>query len=201
MPSPGPNIRLFHDVPPPAMQLIPTMPSAREPLLVGSERGDLARASRARRTRAARRCRRARPAARTSTPSAASNSSARSYGVTVGMRLLHPAEADARALALEPHGHGAAPRLEPDLDELQRRREHEGGAERRMARERQLERRREDPHLHVAVGLGRIHEHRLREVQLPRERLEVSSGISRASVKTASWLPLNGVSVKTSTTT
>ncbi len=41
----------------------------------------------------------------------------------------------------------------------------------------------------------------LAEADLLRERLEHVSGISRASVKTASWLPASGVSVKTSATT
>src|SRR5439155_4075172 len=44
-------------------------------------------------------------------------------------RLLHPAEADPRALTLEADGDGPALRLDSDLDELQRRGEHERSAE------------------------------------------------------------------------
>ena len=47
-----------------------------------------------------------------------------------------------------------APRLEPDHVELQRPAEHEGRAEHRVAGERQLGRRREDPDPHVPVRLA-----------------------------------------------
>ena len=53
----------------------------------------------------------------------------------------------------------------------------------------------------VAAGLARIDEDRLREVQLARERLQQLLGQVRASVKTATWLPASGASVKTSATT
>ena len=87
-------------------------------------------------------------------------------------RLLHPAEDDpARLVALEPDGHVAAAGLERDHVELERRAEHEGRAERRMAGERQLEGRREDADLDVAAVLRRVHEHRLAEPDLERERL------------------------------
>ena len=86
--------------------------------------------------------------------------------------LAHPPEDDPRTLALERHGHDAHAGLEPDLTELQRRAEHERGAECRMAGERDLGHRREDPHARVAAGLGRVHEDGLGELQLPRERLQ-----------------------------
>src|SRR5438093_405838 len=70
-------------------------------------------------------------------------------------RLLHPPERDACAFALEPHRHGATTGLEPDLDQLQRPGENERGAERRVAGERHLDRRGEDPHLDVTVVLRR----------------------------------------------
>ena len=63
--------------------------------------------------------------------------------------------------------------LEPDLDQLQRPAEHERRAERRVAGERQLDARREDPDPRVAAGLGRQHEDRLGEVHLARERLHL----------------------------
>ena len=70
-----------------------------------------------------------------------------------------------------------------------------------MARERDLDRGREDPQADVSFAVGRIDEDRLRERHLAREQLKLSSGISRASVKTASWFPASGRSVKTSQTT
>ena len=42
-----------------------------------------------------------------------------------------------------------------------------------MPGERELARGREDPHPHVPVGLGRVDEHRLGEVHLPREPLQL----------------------------
>src|SRR5207237_3053742 len=54
-------------------------------------------------------------------------------------RLLHPAEDDTRAVPLEPHRDDPDPALEPDLVELQRRRQYERGPERRMAGERKLD--------------------------------------------------------------
>jgi hypothetical protein len=53
----------------------------------------------------------------------------------------------------------------------------------------------------MPVGLGRIDERRLGEIRLARELRSFSSGISRASVNTATWFPWSGTSVKTSTTT
>ena len=85
--------------------------------------------------------------------------------------LRHPAERDPRALALEPHGHNARPRLEPDLHELQRLREDERRSERRVAGERQLRDRREDADACVAARLGREHEHCLGQVHFAREVL------------------------------
>ena len=61
--------------------------------------------------------------------------------------------------------------LERDHVELQRRAEHERRPERRVAGERQLEGRREDPDPDVAAGLGWEHEDRLAEADLERERL------------------------------
>ena len=87
-------------------------------------------------------------------------------------RLLHPAEDDPGALALEQHRHDAGARLEPDLDELERRAEHERGSEDRVPRERQLGRRGEDPDPHVPVRLRPVDVDRLGQVQLPRQRLE-----------------------------
>jgi hypothetical protein len=87
-------------------------------------------------------------------------------------RLAHPAEHDARALPLERHRHDAHPRLQPDLAELKRRAKDERRPERRMARERDLCGRREDPHARVRVRAGRVDEDRLGELQLARERLE-----------------------------
>ena len=108
-----------------------------------------------------------------STPSTASSSSAPSNGLDRRQRLRHPAEDDARALPLELDRNRAAGRLDLDLDELQRRREHERGPERRVAGERQLGRRREDPHAHVPVGLRRIDEGRLGEVRLLGQPLQL----------------------------
>ena len=88
-------------------------------------------------------------------------------------RLRHAAEDDSGAFTFESHGNGAATRLDPDLAELEWRRQHEGGAERGMARERQLGGRREDPHAHVAVGGRWIDERRLAEIELPRKPLEL----------------------------
>jgi hypothetical protein len=85
---------------------------------------------------------------------------------------LHAPEDDPRTLALERHGHDAHAGLEPDLAELQRRTEHERGAQRGMAGEGDLGRRREDAHACVATGLGRVDEDRLGEAQLARERLQ-----------------------------
>ena len=62
--------------------------------------------------------------------------------------------------------------LDAQHSELQRAGENERGAERRMSGKRQLSHRREDPHLHVPVALGRIHERRLGVVQLLREPLQ-----------------------------
>ena len=89
----------------------------------------------------------------------------------LGNRLLHPAEHDPRALALERHRHDTGASLEPELAELQRSAEHEGGAEDRMAGELQLGNGREDADACVAPLLGREHEDRLGEVHLLRELL------------------------------
>src|SRR5437763_2636998 len=86
-------------------------------------------------------------------------------------RLLHPSEDEPVFLPLPPHGHDSTARLEPNLRRLQRRREDECGAKRRMARERNLGERREDADLRVAAGLRRKHEGRLREVDLAGECL------------------------------
>src|SRR5439155_9937308 len=87
-------------------------------------------------------------------------------------RLAHPAEDDACALALEPDGNDAGTRLEVDLVQLERASEDEGRAERRMARERDLDNRREDAYACVPFARGGVHEHRLGEVRLPRQRLQ-----------------------------
>ena len=62
--------------------------------------------------------------------------------------------------------------LEPDLAELERRGEDERRTERRVAGERELGRRGEDPDPRVTALLRRQHEHGLGEVDLARERLE-----------------------------
>ena len=86
--------------------------------------------------------------------------------------LLHAAEHDLCALALEPHGDHAGARLEPDLLELHRAGEDERGAEYRVSGEPQLRRGREDAELCVPSGFSRVDEHRLRERHFARERLE-----------------------------
>ena len=86
-------------------------------------------------------------------------------------RLHHPAEDDARAFALQRDRNDSGLGLEPDLAELERRAEHERGTENGMTGERKLRDRREDPDPRVAALLGRQHEDRLREVQLPGQPL------------------------------
>ena len=86
--------------------------------------------------------------------------------------LDHAPEDDPpRLVALEPHGHGAGAGLERDRAELERRPEHERGAERRVPGERELARGREDADPDVPTGPGRQNEDRLREAELERERL------------------------------
>src|SRR6185295_849751 len=63
----------------------------------------------------------------------------------VRYRLLHPAEHDARAFALEGDGNHTGLGLEPDLCELERSAEDERRAENGMPGEGQLHLRREDP--------------------------------------------------------
>src|SRR5581483_5685147 len=87
-------------------------------------------------------------------------------------RLAHPAERDPRAVAPEPHGNDARAGLEPDLLQLQRAGEDERRPENRVPGEGQLERRREDPDPHVPLGVGRVDEDGLREVDLAREQLQ-----------------------------
>src|SRR5919201_1799920 len=87
-------------------------------------------------------------------------------------RLLHPAEDDPVAVPLERYRHYAGTRLEPDLRQLERRREDERRPERRVPRERQLGARGEDPDPSVAALLRLEDEDRLAEVHLARERLE-----------------------------
>ncbi len=86
--------------------------------------------------------------------------------------LLHPPEDDPSAFPLEQNGHDPAPGLEPDHLELERPAEDEGRAERRVACERHLHLGREDPDPRVRVSRRRVDEHRLREVDLARERLQ-----------------------------
>jgi len=59
-----------------------------------------------------------------------------------------------------------------NLVQLERPSEDEGRAERRMPGERDLDNRREDAHACMPVARGRVHEHRLGEVHLPRQRLQ-----------------------------
>ena len=80
--------------------------------------------------------------------------------------------------------------------------EHEGRPQRRVAGERQLDRRREDPDPRVAALLGREARRRVSERLSSRASRCISSASSpRASVKTATGFPASGVSVKTSATT
>ena len=69
-------------------------------------------------------------------------------------------------LFLEGHGDGSVERTE-----LARRRQNEGRADVRVARERDLDRGREDAHAPRVPGLGRQHERRLGEVELARDLL------------------------------
>ncbi len=87
-------------------------------------------------------------------------------------RLVHPAEDDAAGLIpLEGHRDDAHACLEPDLRQLQGPAQDEGCPQHRMPGKGQLRHRREDPDARMAVGLGRVHEHRLREVHLLRQPL------------------------------
>ncbi len=70
-----------------------------------------------------------------------------------------------------------------------------------MTGERNLHGRSEDAEADVRVAVRRIHEDRLREVISRASGWSWSSGMARASVKTASWFPASGRSVKTSQTT
>ena len=117
-------------------------------------------------------------------------------------RLLHPPEDDARAVALQLDGDDAGDRLQVDDDLLQWQTEDERRAEHRMSSERQLGHRREDADPDVRVrGLGGS-TNTDSENFISRASDCMSSLVrSRASVKTASWLPVSGVSVKTSATT
>ena len=136
-------------------------------------------------------------AARCRAPRAAR--SARSNGSPRRQRLLHPAEADPRAFALELDRHDARARLDPQHDRLHRPAEHERRAERRVPGERQLGLRREDADPHVgALGLRRSTKTVSDRFVSRASACIVSESRSRASVKTASWLPASGVSVKTS---
>ena len=86
--------------------------------------------------------------------------------------LGHPAEDDSRSLPLERHRDDAGVELEPDLRQLERPREHEGGAEDGVAGKGELALRREDPDGGVAFAPAGIDEDGFGEVQLARERLE-----------------------------
>ncbi len=87
-------------------------------------------------------------------------------------RLAHPAEAGAAPPLLKRNRNDSGPGFEADLVELAHRAEDECRAEHRMAGEPELGCRREDADPRVATGFGRVDEHRLREVDLPREWLE-----------------------------
>jgi hypothetical protein len=88
-------------------------------------------------------------------------------------RLLHPAEDDPRAFALERQSDRPRARLEPDLAELERPGEHKRGPQHGMTRKGQLVRRREDPDSRVPVRLRRVDEDRLAVRHLERERLQL----------------------------
>ena len=135
-----------------------------------------------------------------STPTAARIASTFGDRLPRGERLLHPAEDDPRPFALELDRHDAGARLEPDHDLRQRPAEHERAAERRVPRERQLARRGEDADPHVRVLGRRAAGRRPTRRSSSRARAPASSRSSRSrpSVKTASWFPARGVSVKTS---
>src|SRR5581483_11337580 len=87
-------------------------------------------------------------------------------------RLLHPAEHDPCALAIELDRDDAAARLEPDHLELERRGEDEGSTEDRVPRELDLDPRREDPDPSVRGAGAGIDEDGLGEVDLARELLQ-----------------------------
>src|SRR5581483_5945627 len=87
-------------------------------------------------------------------------------------RLLHPAEHDARPLALQLHRNDAAARLEPDHLELERPGEDEGRTEDRVPRELDLDSRREDPDPRVRAAGAGVDEDGLGEVDLARELLQ-----------------------------
>ena len=111
-----------------------------------------------------------------STPSTASNSSARSYGSNVkeGCRIQPKTIRDPSRSQLDRHDAGAG--LEPDLVELERAGQHERGAQDRMPGERQLERRREDADPRIRVAGRRVDEDGLGEVDLARELLQAILG-------------------------
>ncbi len=87
-------------------------------------------------------------------------------------RLLHPAEDDPGAFALELHGDDPAAGLEPDHLELERAAEDERRPERRVARERHLDSRREDANPRVGDVAPGIDEHRLAEVHFSGQGLK-----------------------------
>ena len=172
-PAPGANMRVFHALPEPAKQLIPRhLAELGQARHVRSQRRDVVRGRQA----------------HVHVAHAVVVELDRELGALDAdrgeqrlrvverldrrERLRHPPEHDPRTLALEQDGNDAGARLEQDLDELQRAAEHERGAERRMPGERDLDRRREDAHARVPAVLGRIDEHRLGVVHLPRERLQ-----------------------------
>src|SRR5579864_3557907 len=90
-------------------------------------------------------------------------------GLPGGNRLLHPSEDDPLVIALERNLDQAGSRLKPDRGDAQRSADDERRAEDGMSGERQLARRREDPHGHIAARLRRQQEDRLREVHLAGE--------------------------------
>ena len=92
---------------------------------------------------------RARDAERREQRSASANGSIVGTGCSIRPKTMRP---DSSRSSVD--GHVAAPGLERDHAELQRRPEHERRPERRVPRERQLEVRREDADARVAVALG-----------------------------------------------
>ncbi len=138
-------MRVFQCAPSRAKQFAPSRVARRERGEVGRERGDclggleldvdVARPEVVALDRVAR---------SRSTPSAAKIGSGSATSSQFGQRLLHPAEDDPRAVALELDRDDTGAGLEPDDDLRERPAEHERRAERRMAGERQLVRRRED---------------------------------------------------------
>ena len=141
-----------------------------------------------------------RPAAPSpATPSAASTSAAARTAPLSG-RAEHPAERDRRPRHVRARRERYRCRSRARSRRAAAVREYERGAKGRMAGERQL-----SAGVKMRSGvpalLGRQHEYRLGEPISRASPCIVWSSRPRPSVKTASWLPVSGRSVKTSAST